>query len=384
MFMQRTVKKNLLVYVYIISCAQLCWATPQDQLKKINDKINVLKTSLSKEKKSRDKAYSNFKKTEKYSRQAWNRFKKTSTQIQKILLSLKELKKNHQKLTNESIKQHQKLTRELGVTYKYQRSLNVNLPFGDSENEAGIRYATYHRYIYIKNIQRVEKINRHLLAVKKNQRYLITRNKTLKKIRDQQVILHQKYETSNRFKQKKIQSMNASIVLETHQLQQLRFNKKTLEKALVKITKQGLSTVYTEHFSQFKGHLPWPTNGKVIVKFGSKINHSQLRWEGVLIRAKVNQPIYAVQAGKVAFAKWLPGYGLLLIIQHGHGYMTLYGRNHQLFKKPGDMVRKGDLIATVGQSGDYSKPALYFAIRHNAEPLNPLSWCNRNYTVNHS
>jgi septal ring factor EnvC (AmiA/AmiB activator) len=120
----------------------------------------------------------------------------------------------------------------------------------------------------------------------------------------------------------------------------------------------------------------WPTKGHILDYFGTKIYHSELRWSGILIKAPENQKVHAIANGKIVFANWLPGYGLLLIINHGHGYMSLYGRDHSLKKKVGDMVKKGDVIATVGKSGGYRHSALYFAIRHNAEPLSPKKWCH--------
>ncbi len=82
-----------------------------------------------------------------------------------------------------------------------------------------------------------------------------------------------------------------------------------------------------------------------------------------------------VKTGHV-FAKWLEGYGLLLILNHGNGYMTLYGRAHVLYKHEGDHVKSGEMMGTVGESGGFSEPSLYFGIRYNAEPLNPSQWCS--------
>ena len=96
---------------------------------------------------------------------------------------------------------------------------------------------------------------------------------------------------------------------------------------------------------------------------------------GVLIQAPEGQNVYAVSSGRVVFANWMAGYGLLVIIDHGNGFMTIYGRNHAVIKKVGDDVRAGDLIATVGNTGGHSRPALYFAIREDGKPLNPERWC---------
>jgi septal ring factor EnvC (AmiA/AmiB activator) len=97
----------------------------------------------------------------------------------------------------------------------------------------------------------------------------------------------------------------------------------------------------------------------------------------VLISAAEGQQVRTVSQGRVAFAEWLRGYGLLIIIDHGNGYMSLYGYNQTLYKSVGDWVKAGDIIAAVGSSGGQDQSGLYFEIRHNGKPVNPSQWCRR-------
>ena len=128
-------------------------------------------------------------------------------------------------------------------------------------------------------------------------------------------------------------------------------------------------------FSALKGKLPLPVNGKVAQKFGSP--RAEGSWDGVLIDASEGTEIKAVTRGKVVYAEWLRGYGLLTIIDHGQGYMTLYAFNQSLYKRMGDSVEAGDVIASVGQSGGRSQAGLYFGIRKQGVPIDPLEWCRR-------
>ncbi len=114
-----------------------------------------------------------------------------------------------------------------------------------------------------------------------------------------------------------------------------------------------------------------------MAKFGSNIANSQLKRDGILIRANIGQPVRAIANGRIIFSKWMAGYGLLVIIDHGNGYMSLYGRNQTLLASDGDSVQAGQVIATVGNTGGYKNSSLYFAIRHNAKPLNPARWCHK-------
>lgn len=126
-------------------------------------------------------------------------------------------------------------------------------------------------------------------------------------------------------------------------------------------------------FSTLKGKLPLPVRGKLADMFTDP--SADANWKGVLINAKEGAEIRAVTKGKVAYAGTLKGYGLLIIVEHDKQFMSLYAFNQSLFKRKGDSVEAGDVIASVGQSGGRSKPGLYFEIRQNGKPIDPLLWC---------
>lgn len=133
---------------------------------------------------------------------------------------------------------------------------------------------------------------------------------------------------------------------------------------------------YGGPFDQARGKLPWPVQGRLIARFGApRGEDSRTTWDGVLIGASAGQPVRAVHGGKVVFAEWLRGAGLLLILDHGGGYLSLYGHNQSLLKQAGEIVAAGDTIATVGSSGGQTGPALYFAIRQQGRPSDPAQWC---------
>lgn len=128
-------------------------------------------------------------------------------------------------------------------------------------------------------------------------------------------------------------------------------------------------------FSSLKGQLSWPVEGRLVQKFGSP--RSEGLWDGVLIEAREGTEIHAVTKGEVVYAEWLRGYGLLTIIDHGKGYMSLYAFNQSLYKRVGEWVEAGEIIASVGQSGGRSQPGLYFGIRKQGKPVDPLEWCRK-------
>lgn len=128
-------------------------------------------------------------------------------------------------------------------------------------------------------------------------------------------------------------------------------------------------------FTGLQGKLPWPASGTLAANFGAPRNLGDLRWRGVFIAAPEGQEVRAIAHGQVVFADWLRGFGQLLIIDHGNGYMSLYGHNKSLQKGAGAWVESGEVIATVGNSGGQDQYGLYFEIRHNGEPVNPGIWC---------
>ena len=140
------------------------------------------------------------------------------------------------------------------------------------------------------------------------------------------------------------------------------------------ITDTALDITDSESFEDMRGNLPWPVNGALLASFGSVRDGSGLTRQGVLIAAATGQSVRAVHRGRVAYADWLRGFGLLLIVDHGDGYMSLYGHNETLIRDTGDWVESREIIGTAGDSGGYAEPSLYFEIRRNGKPVDPGRW----------
>lgn len=128
-------------------------------------------------------------------------------------------------------------------------------------------------------------------------------------------------------------------------------------------------------FGQMRGKLELPLNGKISARFGQTRWGTDIPWQGVYMDAAEGTEVRSIFPGRVAFADWLRGFGLLLILDHGDGFMSLYSHNQLLFRQVGEWVDRGESIALVGSSGGQSNSGLYFEVRKNGEPLNPLIWC---------
>ncbi len=144
-----------------------------------------------------------------------------------------------------------------------------------------------------------------------------------------------------------------------------------LRRALERIEK--FPTDSKDAFAKLKGKLAWPVAGKLVATYG-QTRAGGVKWDGVLLAGEQGTPVRAIYHGRVVFADWLAGLGLLTIIDHGDGYLSLYGHNERLYKEVGERVTAGDTIATLGDSGGRPRPELYFEIRKAGKPVDPRPW----------
>jgi septal ring factor EnvC (AmiA/AmiB activator) len=175
-----------------------------------------------------------------------------------------------------------------------------------------------------------------------------------------------------------VADLNASIDRKGARVKQLESDRKELENLLQAIEEAAVKLQAPDNYQAFaaaKGSMPWPVKGKPSNRFGSPRNEGKMRWQGVTIPAPEGTTVHAIHHGRVVYADWFRGSGLLLIIDHGDGYMSLYAHNQSLLREVGEWVTAGAPVSTVGRSGGQERASLYFEIRHQGKPTNPASWC---------
>ena len=175
-----------------------------------------------------------------------------------------------------------------------------------------------------------------------------------------------------------IGALAANISSKDDELQQLERDRAELEQLLNSI-KQAIVEIELpsdyKPFASRKGGMAWPVDGRRNNSFGSSRGAGGMRWQGINLSAEEGTPVRAIHHGRVVFADWLRGSGLLLIVDHGDGYMSLYAHNQSLLKEVGEWVAPGTPLSTVGSSGGLERAALYFEIRKDGKPLDPVAWC---------
>ena len=174
-------------------------------------------------------------------------------------------------------------------------------------------------------------------------------------------------------------SLRERISREGEEVERLAAQEKDLTRLIAELTSilSDYPISSEEPFSDHKGKLTWPVAGTLLHDFGQPRGGGNMTWNGVVMETPRGAEVRAIYHGRIAFADWLAGMGLLVIVDHGEGYMTLYGYNETILKKAGDWVAPGDVIATVGDSGGQSEAGLYFELRKGTQPVNPRRWITR-------
>jgi len=170
-------------------------------------------------------------------------------------------------------------------------------------------------------------------------------------------------------------SLTAEARSRAASLDRLRREQAALEKLLRELRRaiEKFPSDSKSPFARMRGKLAWPTTGRVIARYG-QTRAGGLKWDGVLLSTTRGAPVRAVYHGRVVYADWLAGLGLLVILDHGDGYLSLYGHNEQIYRKVGERVTAGDPVAAAGDTGGRSSPELYFEIRRAGRPVSPIPW----------
>lgn len=176
-----------------------------------------------------------------------------------------------------------------------------------------------------------------------------------------------------------VAKVEAEIRDGTAAIAKLRGEEQRLAEVVQRVTElmAGFPVDNDQPFAALKGKLAWPVQGRLAGSFGQQRGAGPARWNGVLLEAAAGTSVRAVHGGRIAFADWLQGLGLLVIVDHGGGFMSLYGHNEALLKESGDWVEPGEPIAQLGDTGGQARPGLYFEIRQNGKPIDPNPWIAR-------
>ena len=239
---------------------------------------------------------------------------------------------------------------------------------------------TYYDYFNEARSQQIYEVNQLLQTISNDKQQI---SLTTQALQDKQYQLKQEKQSlqvKQALRNDLVAKLNKDITSKDKALENLLKDKKNLSLLINKL-KKALDDIPAlppeKPFVKQRGTLYWPAKGKVKKLFDHWRSVGKVKWQGNIIKAKEGAPVHAISNGRIAYSDWLRGYGLITIIDHGDGYMSLYGHNQTLLREVGDWVANNEIIATVGSSGGLKSVGLYFEIRHNGKPSNPSRWCKK-------
>jgi septal ring factor EnvC (AmiA/AmiB activator) len=276
--------------------------------------------------------------------------------------------------------QREQMAALLRSAYALGRHEQLRILFAPERVGEIARLMAYHRYLERDRRNRITALARDLAALAEVARSLEAAQAALAATRAERTRELEALEAARGERAALLAEIDRRIADQTRRLQLLGKDEKSLL-ALIERLRDAIGDIPrllsgSEPFASLRGRVPWPAPGALLTGFGQPLDGGRSS-EGILIGAESGAPVRAVSHGRVAYADWLTGFGLIAIIDHGDGYMSLYAHNEALTSEVGDWVDAGDRIATVGASGGRASAALYFELRRNGRPLDPLPWLRR-------
>jgi len=292
-------------------------------------------------------------------------------------LQLQELEQQEASLNKTLSRQRESLKQQIRTAWMEGDAPAVKVLLNEIDPDQMARTMTYYEYLSRNTVERLEAFQKSLRELRQTQaRVVVTRAE----LTDTEATLskrQQELSASRKEREQTLAALKTEIQSRRSERDELEADRKRLEKLLEDV-QQAIASIpapnESQPFRSLKDKLPWPVQGKVVSNYGDRYADGKLRRNGLLISTSEEAKVKAIHYGRVVFANWLRGFGLITIIDHGDGYMTLYGHSSSLFTSPGDWVAAGETIAMAGQTGGTDTPALYFEVRHNGKPDNPQRW----------
>ena len=349
---------------------------PEDGRARVRKQIRSLETQTRRDQAKRKDLDKQLRAAEDEASRLRGQLAGTRRELAQVSKQLAELNRQMEQTRAELDRQRENLAAQLRLVHISEGNEMLRVTLNQQDARALGRHLTWLGYLarqrgeLLAAVQAsLEKLNRDRVEVEKQQAELAS----LEGKRRQQLA---ELEKARSTRAAVISDLDQQLRSGNQQLSRARSEARTLENLLREIARQiarnqkGPAVVPGKPLG--KGR--WPVKGSLLADFGQSRAGGEMRWDGVLISAPAGSDVIAVRNGRVVYADWLPGLGQLLVIDHGGGYLSLYGHNQDLVHQVGEQVAAGEVIAHVGDTGGQTRPALYFEVRRNGQPLNPHQW----------
>ncbi|MDH4165032.1 MAG: peptidoglycan DD-metalloendopeptidase family protein [Gammaproteobacteria bacterium] len=368
-------------------------AQKEAELRKLNQRIEKVRRTVNQDVQKRDKLSAQLREAELGVQSARKELDEIRAQRLAAEARVRELQAEQARREQELDGERAELAGELRTAYVNGREEQLKLLLNQEDPSSFGRMLAYYGYFGRARADRIRGIQdqlEHLALVREKIVAEKTRLETLEQQRERRVA---DLKSSQDQRAQAVRAIDQQIKARGGELKQLQSQAQSLERLITELRKAIASSQQAQParkggsagtvarqapFEPLRGKLPWPVqDGTVLARFGQSRAGGSMRWQGMLIGTERGARVRAPYAGLVVYGDWLPGMGLMLVIDHGGGYMSLYGHNEELFRKVGETVAAGDVIGSVGDSGGHSQPALYFEVRRGKTPVDPQAWLTR-------
>lgn len=368
------------------------------QLDKVREEIQDLSADLSQKKASREEVYAQLKAQSRKISKLNRELRTLEQQIEEKNRTLKQLREAAGVKEAEQNQQLEALYQQMRAAYIHATPSYLEMLLNQQDIATISRGSTYFRYFHEARKTQLENINDILTQLNEEQKAILLAQQALENARQEQILKQQSLQQETDKRKTMLAALDRSISSQDARLSALKEEERNLQGLLDRLAKEREQALAREKarqqkqekntatitptkpgtpFARLAGQLNWPADGKLLARYGSPRNLGKLKWQGIVIDTPAGNNVRATAAGRVVFADWFRGFGLLIIIDHGDQYMTLYGNNDSLLKQVGDIVDAGEIIALSGEQGIRGLTGLYFEIRHRGTPTNPLKWLAR-------
>jgi len=364
----------------ISQLTQVSWADEQADLAKLQQDINKLQLWLKETESEHDKLNQQLRQSDEKIGAIAKKIDATRTQLNEERARLKKLQAEQSQLRFLKAEQKQQLAKQLNGAQKLGNQGTIKVLLNQDDPQQISRMLKYYEYFNHARMDSIQTLITNLKRLNNIESEILTQRNKLIKTESSLLKKNKLLNTEKKQHKKLLASLDARRQQKNNDLSQKQKDQKRLQNLITEVATLLDNSVRKQDarpIRSLKGKLPRPTKGRIAKAFGNYNAKARNKWQGWLMKGYEGSAITAVHHGRIVFSDWLRGFGLLLIIDHGDGYLTLYARNQSLLKSVGDWVYQGENIATLGASGGFKEPRLYFEIRHKGIPQDPAAWLKR-------
>jgi septal ring factor EnvC (AmiA/AmiB activator) len=350
---------------------------PEKELREVRERIEALQRSMRRDTDRRDTLSGQLRDAEENVRGARSKLGDVRKRLAESDAALERLSKERAEGEAALRKQRDVLAAELRSAYVGGRQEQFKLLLSQEDPAALGRMLVYYSYFGRARASKIAEIQGIVAKIDEDTRAEAVERERLAALEAESRQQLSAVDAARDERSRALKAVNAQIRNRNDSIAKLKREAASLEKLIADLRRamSDLPPTGGQAFEKVRGRLSWPVAGKIVARFGQS-RGGGLKWNGVMVDAARGTPVKALYDGRIAYADWLQGLGLLVIVDHG-GYMSLYAHNEQIYKSVGDRVTAGEAIATVGDSGGRSTPGLYLEIRRGAKAIDPIPWFRR-------